>query len=317
MSMNLDGGSSSEDFASLFGEPEPVAVPAGEEPAVETPGVEPAAQPEEQTEPEPTGGETPAAEPEPVVEGRDVSRIQSELDTLKERTKDYDNLQQLLSIVTSNPALNEAVRLAVAGLDPTQAFARAAQAPEAPVVQGWKSSIPDPVKPQDFDEFQSTSDPSSASYKYRVALEEKRIQDTIDKRMWELETKQAQDRDKATQVAQRQQAQAQARQIMDQALVAGGLQEKSSDFYAWVTTELPKASPQMLMTMFKAARGLGEVQAPPVPPEVGKKKDELARQRKAAEEAVAAGATVPGVAVPAEDDQFFAGHGTAMAGLYS
>lgn len=315
--LNLDGGSNSEDFATLFGSGEPVIEPAGGEPPAVEPSPEPAAEPETPAaEPEPSGEEPPAVEPEPVAGGRDASKLQSELDTLKERTKDYDNLQQLLDIVTSNPALNEAVRLAVAGLDPTQAFSKAKEV-VVEAAKGWQSSIPDPVKPAEFDEFQSVSDPSSASYKYRVALEEKRIQDTIDKRVFDFEAKQAQTAAQNTQQIQREQAKNQALAILDQAIVADGLGDKADAVRSWVMTGLAKATPQQIVKMYRAVHGLDAPPAPPVVPGVDKKKTELAQQRKAAEEAVAAGATIPGAPVPTEDDKFFAGHGTAMAGLYS
>lgn len=313
--LNLDGGPNSEDFATLFGEP--VIEPAGGEPPAVEPSQEVPAEPEAPAaKPEPSGEEPPAAEPEPAA-GRDASRLQSELDTLKERTKDYDNLQQLLNIVTSNPALNEAVRLAVAGLDPTQAFAKAAQPAKAEPVKGWQSSIPDPVKPADFDEFQSVSDPASASYRYRVAVDEKRIQDAIDKRVFDIEARRTQEIEKATQESQRQQARAQALAVLDQAIIADGLADKADAVRAWVLNGIASATPQQVLKMFRAVHGLDAQPAAPVVPGVDKKKTELAAQRKAAEDAVAAGATIPGAPVPTEDDKFFAGHGTAMAGLYS
>lgn len=315
--LNLDGGSNSEDFATLFGSGEPVIEPAGGEPAVELSPDLPAEPETPVAEPEPSGEEPPAVEPEPVAGGRDASKLQSELDTLKERTKDHENLQQLLNIVTSHPALNEAVRLAVAGLDPTQALAKATKVVEAEASKGWQSSIPDPVKPADFDEFQSVSDPSSASYRYRVALEEKRIQDTIDKRVFDFESKQAQTAAQQSQQIQREQAKNQALAILDQAIVADGLGDKADAVRSWVMTGLAKESAQNVIKMFRAVHGLDAPPAPPVVPGVDKKKTELAQQRKAAEEAVAAGATIPGAPVPTEDDKFFAGHGTAMAGLYS
>ncbi len=315
--LNLDGGSNSEDFATLFGSGEPVIEPAGGEPAVEL-SPDPPAEPETPVvPPEPSGEEPPAVEPEAAAVGRDASKLQSELDTLKERTKDYDNLQQLLDIVTSNPALNEAVRLAVAGLDPTQAFAKATKVVEAEAAKGWQSSIPDPVKPADFDEFQSVSDPSSASYRYRVALEEKRIQDTIDKRVFDFENKQAQTAAQQNQQIQREQAKNQALAILDQAIVADGLGDKADAVRSWVMTGLAKESAQNVVKMYRAVHGLDAPPAPPVVPGLDKKKTELAQQRKAAEDAVANGATIPGAPVPSEDDKFFAGHGTAMSGLYS
>lgn len=315
--LNLDGGSESDDFKTLFGAPDPVIEPAGGEPPAVELSTETPAEPETpEATPEPLGEETPAAEPEAAAGGRDASKLQSELDTLKERTKDYDNLQQLLNIVTSNPALNEAVRLAVAGLDPTQAFAKATKVVEAEAAKGWQSSIPDPVKPAEFDEFQSVSDPSSASYKYRVAVEEKRIQDTIDKRVFDFEAKQAQTRTQETQQAQRQQAKAQALALLDRAIVADGLADRAEEIRSWVMTGLGQSTEQQIVKMFRAVHGLDAPPAPPVVPGLDKKKTELAQQRKAAEDAVANGATVPGAPVP-EEDNFFKGHGTAMAGLYS
>jgi len=314
--LNLDGGSESDDFKTLFGAPDPVIEPAGGEPPAVELSPEPAAEPDTPAaEPEPLGEEPPAVEPEPVAGGRDASKLQSELDKLKEETKDHENLKQLLNIVTSNPALNEAVRLAVAGLDPTQAFAKAKEV-VVEAAKGWQSSIPDPVKPAEFDEFQSVSDPSSASYKYRVALEEKRIQDTIDKRVFDFEAKQAQTAAQNTQQIQREQAKNQALAILDQAIVADGLGDKADAVRSWVMTGLAKATPQQIVKMFRAVHGLDAPPAPPVVPGLDKKKTELAQQRKAAEDAVANGATVPGAPVP-EEDNFFKGHGTAMAGLYS
>lgn len=312
---NLDSTPESNDFETLFGEPEPVATPAGGEPVVD-PAAAPATEPDPDPQvPSPEGD--PSPEGFPAGEGRDASRLQSELDMLKEKTKDYDNLQQLLAVVTSNPALNEAVRLAVAGLDPTQAFAKAKEVVAEAKVEEWKSSIPDPVKPADFDEFAAINDPNSASYRYRAAVEEKRIQDAIDRRIAAAEARQAQTFAQREAEAQRKQAQQQAWQIMDQAVVASGLQDKAADFRTWVTTELPKATPEHLLTMYKAVRGIGAPATPPVPPEVGKKQNELARQREAAEKAAAQGAIVPGAPVETEKDEFFPGYGTALASLYA
>lgn len=314
--LNLDGGSNSEDFATLFGSGEPVIEPAGGEPAVEL-SPEPAAEPETPAaEPEPLGEEPPAVEPEPAAGGRDASKLQSELDKLKEETKDHENLKQLLNIVTSNPALNEAVRLAVAGLDPTQAFAKAKEV-VVEAAKGWQSSIPDPVKPADFDQFQSVSDPDSSSYRYRVAVEDKRVKDAIAQGIWEFKSEQAQTTAQKDQQTLRQQARDQALTILDQAIVADGLGDKADAVRSWVMTGLAKATPQQIVKMFRAVHGLDAPPAPPVVPGLDKKKTELAQQRKAAEDAVANGATIPGAPVPSENDKFFAGYGTAMAGLYN
>lgn len=305
----------SDAFETLFDDGAPADTLTGEESVMDI-GEDPPAEPVLEDPPaEPAGEEPPATEPVVESNGRDASALQSELDKLKEETKDHQNLKQLLDIVTSNPALNEAVRLAVAGLDPTQAFSKAKEV-VVEAAKGWQSSIPDPVKPADFDQFQSVSDPDSASYRYRAAVEEKRIQDTIDKRVFDFESKQAQTAAQQNQQTLRQQAKAQALALLDRAIVADGLADRAEEIRSWVMTGLGQSTEQQIVKMFRAVHGLDAPPAPPVVPGLDKKKTELAAQRANAE-AVVASAVVPGAAVTSEPDDFFAGEGNALKRLYS